>query len=83
MGQLLTERVVLSAAGGVLGLAAAEAVLRGLPAVVPGEVARLDAVGLSGTGLAFTLALSVVVGLAFVRGTGAPVVADRPGPRAE
>ena len=63
--QLLTESVVLSAAGGVLGLAAAAVVLGGLPAVVPGDIARLDELGINGTGLAFALALSVVVGLAF------------------
>ena len=63
--QLLTESVVLSGAGGVLGLAMAAVVLGGLPALVPGDVARLDDVGMSGTGLAFALVLSVVVGLAF------------------
>ena len=63
--QLLTESVVLSGAGGVLGLAAAAVVLGGLPALVPGDVARLDDVGMSGTGLAFAFVLSVVVGLAF------------------
>ena len=63
--QFLTESVVLSGAGGVLGLAVAAVVLGGLPALVPGDVARLDDVGMSGTGLAFALVLSVVVGLAF------------------
>ncbi len=63
--QLLTESVVLSGAGGVLGLAAAAVVLGGLPAVVPGNVARLDGVGIDGAGLAFALALSVAVGLGF------------------
>ena len=63
--QLLTESVVLSGAGGVLGLAAAAVVLGGLPALVPGDVARLDDLGIGGTGLAFALVLSVVVGLAF------------------
>ena len=63
--QLLTECVVLSAAGGLLGAAVAAAALGGLPAVVPGDVARLDDVGINGPGLAFALALSVVVGLVF------------------
>ena len=63
--QLLTESVVLSGTGGVLGLAVAAVVLGGLPALVPGDVARLDDVGMSGTGLAFALVLSVVVALAF------------------
>ena len=63
--QLLTESVVLSAAGGVLGLAAAAVVLGVLPAAVPADVARLDGVGINGAGLGFALALSVVVGLVF------------------
>ena len=63
--QLLTESAVLSAGGGLIGLAAAAVVLRGLPAVVPGDVARLDDVGINGAGLAFVFALSVIVGLAF------------------
>ena len=63
--QLLTESVVLSAAGGVIGLVAATVVLDVLPAAVPGDVARLDNVGIDGAGLAFALALSVVVGLVF------------------
>ena len=63
--QLLTESVVLSLAGGALGLAAAVVVLRVVPALVPGDIARLDEVGVDGVVLAFTLGLSVVVGLAF------------------
>ena len=63
--QLLTESVVLSLAGGALGLAAAVAVLRVVPALVPGDIARLDEVGVDGVVLAFTLGVSVVVGLAF------------------
>ena len=63
--QLLTESVVLGLIGGALGLAAAAVVLRVVPALVPGNVARLDEVGIDGAVLAFTLGLSVVVGLAF------------------
>ena len=63
--QLLTESVVLSLGGGALGLAAAALVLRVVPALVPGNVARLDEVGTDGVVLAFTLGLSVLVGLAF------------------
>ena len=63
--QLLTESVVLSAAGGLLGLTAAAVVLGVVPGMVPGDVARLDDVAINGAGLAFALALSVVVGLAF------------------
>ena len=63
--QLLTENVVLSVIGGAMGLAAAAVVLRVVPALVPGDVARLDEVGMDGVVLAFTLGLSLVVGLAF------------------
>ena len=63
--QLLTESVALSLCGGVLGLAAAGLVLRGVPALVPGDIARLDEVSLNGVVLAFAAGLSVVVGLLF------------------
>ena len=63
--QLLTESLVLSLCGGVLGLVAAAVVLRGVPALVPGDVARLDEVAINGVVLAFALGLSVAVGLAF------------------
>ena len=63
--QLLTESVVLSLSGGALGLGAAAVVLRAVPALIPGDIARLDEVGVDGVVLTFTLGLSVVVGLAF------------------
>ena len=63
--QLLTESVVLGVGGGLVGLAAATGVLRAVPALVPGYVARLHEVGVDGVVLAFTLGLSVLVGLAF------------------
>ena len=61
--QLLTESVLLGLGGGALGLATAAAVLRAVPALVPVTVTRLDEVGLDGVVLAFTLGLSVAVGL--------------------
>ena len=63
--QLLTESVVLSLGGGAIGLAAAAVVLRTVPALVPGDIARLDEAGIDGMVLAFTLGLSVLVGLIF------------------
>ena len=63
--QLLTESVVLSLLGGALGLAAAAGVVRAVPALVPGNIARLDQVAVDGVALAFNLGLSVVVGLLF------------------
>ena len=61
--QLLTESMALSLGGGVLGLAAAAFVLRAAPALVPIEVARLDAVGVDAVVLVFTVGLSIAVGL--------------------
>ena len=65
MRQLLTESVVLSLSGGMIGLAAAVVVLRAVPALVPGDIARLDEVEVDGVVLAFTLGLSVAVGVVF------------------
>ena len=61
--QLLTESTVLSLSGGVLGLAAAAVVLRAAPALVPGDVARLDEVRIDRVVFAFTVGLSLLVGL--------------------
>ena len=63
--QLLTESMVLSLSGGMLGLAAAAMVLRAAPALVPVEVARLDEVGIDAVVLGFTVGLSIIVGLLF------------------
>ncbi len=61
--QLLTESVVLGAGGGALGLAAAAAVLRAVPALAPAELPRLDEVGVDAAVLGFTALLAVAVGL--------------------
>ena len=63
--QLLTESMLLSLGGGVLGLVAAAVVLRAVPALVPGNIVRLDEVDVDGVVLAFTLGLSALVGLLF------------------
>ncbi len=63
--QVLTESMLLSLGGGVLGLAVAAVLLRVVPALVPGNVVRLDEVGLHGVVLAFTFGLSMFVGLVF------------------
>ena len=63
--QLLTESVLLGVAGGALGLAAAALILRGVPALAPGDVPRLEEVGVDGMVLAFSAGLSVVAGLVF------------------
>ena len=66
--QLLTESTVLSLSGGVLGLAAAAVVVRAVPALVPGDVVRLDEVRIDAVVFAVTVALSLLVGL--LCGTG-------------
>jgi predicted permease len=67
--QLLTESVVLSAMGGVLGLAIGVAGIRALLAVNPGNIPRIGVDG-SGVGvdwrvLAFTAIVSLATGLVF------------------
>ena len=63
--QLLTESVVLSLAGGALGLAVTAAIMRSAPAMVPRRVPGLDQVGVDGNVLAFATALSIGAGLLF------------------
>ncbi|MBI3679112.1 MAG: ABC transporter permease [Acidobacteria bacterium] len=67
--QLLTESVVLSLIGGVLGLALGAAGVRALLALSPGNIPRIgpdgSAVMLDWTGLAFTLSLSAATGILF------------------
>jgi predicted permease len=67
--QLLTESVLLSLIGGLLGLGLGELAVRLLLTVSSGEIPRLgvngSAVGLDWRVLAFTLSLSVLTGLAF------------------
>lgn len=63
--QLLTECVVLAGAGGALGLFLAWAGVRALVAMNPGNVPRINELGVDGTVVLFTLGLSVVTGIAF------------------
>src|SRR6266850_3886597 len=67
--QLLTESVLLSLAGGVLGLGLGYAGVRALLAINPGEVPRIgergSAVALDWRVLLFTLAVSVLTGILF------------------
>ena len=67
--QLLTESVLLSLIGGVLGLALGAAGVRALLAVNPGNIPRIGADGsgvtLDWTVLAFTLLISVLTGVIF------------------
>ena len=60
---LLTESIVLSVAGGAVGVAVAASIVRALPALMPGYVPRLDEVEVDGTVVAFATGLTVVLGL--------------------
>jgi putative ABC transport system permease protein len=63
--QLLTESVLLSLLGGLVGVALAYAGLEALVASLPGNVPRADEVGIDVSVLVFTAAVAVVTGLAF------------------
>jgi predicted permease len=63
--QLLTESLLLSAAGGVLGTMLAAAGIRWIQRLQPQNVPRLGDISIDGTVLAFTLVVSVAAGLLF------------------
>jgi predicted permease len=63
LGQLLTESVLLSLLGGVLGIFLAGAGLRVLGAFVPSDLASVRETGLNGWVLLFTLAVSFFAGI--------------------
>jgi putative ABC transport system permease protein len=67
--QLLTESVMLSLAGGGLGLVAGYAAIRAILRVLPGSIPRIGPaganVGLDWRVLGFTLGLSVLTGILF------------------
>ena len=61
--QLLTESLLLSVAGGVVGLVLAVAGLRALMAFVPAELGLVRESGVNGKVLAFTAAVCVTAGI--------------------
>ena len=63
--ELLLESIVLALAGGAVGLALAFGALRLLLALAPGNLPRIEDIGLDVTALAFTLVVSVLSGLVF------------------
>jgi putative ABC transport system permease protein len=63
--QLLTENLVLSLAGGALGLLLAAWGVALISSFVPADIPRFKEVGLDPTVLAFTLAASVLTGVVF------------------
>lgn len=65
MRQLLTESVVLAAAGGVAGVVILLAAKDALLGLVPDSVPRLTAIGVSWTALCFAFAIALVAGVLF------------------
>jgi putative ABC transport system permease protein len=63
--QLLTESVILSLAGGVLGLVLAWAGVRALVALKGANLPRADEIGIDGLVMLFTLVISLVTGVLF------------------
>jgi putative ABC transport system permease protein len=63
LAQLLTESILLSLFGGALGISLAAAGLHILGAFVPADLASVKETGLNGWVLAFTLAVSFLVGI--------------------
>ncbi|QQS45487.1 MAG: ABC transporter permease [Acidobacteriota bacterium] len=62
---ILTESVILSLVGGVVGLILAQWGIEALLALKPQELPRMDAIGLDMRVLGFTLLLSILTGLVF------------------
>jgi putative ABC transport system permease protein len=64
-GQLLTESVLLSLAGGVAGLLLASWCMHLLRAMIPPNIPRVAHIEIDGTVLAYTLAISTLAGFLF------------------
>ncbi len=63
MRQMLTESLLLSSAGGALGLLAAQVGVGALGALSPAGLPRAAAIGVGGTAFAFAAAVTTLVGL--------------------
>ena len=63
--QLITESVLLSFAGGLLGLAVAKLTLIAVLAAFPGGLPRVENIGLNTSVLLFAFGLSIAVGILF------------------
>ncbi len=63
--QMITESVLLSLAGGVAGLAAADFGLRATLAALPGGLPRIENIGVNATVLFFALGVSTAIGILF------------------
>ena len=63
--QLITESVLLSLTGGVLGLAVAQFGLSAVLATAPGSLPRTENIGVNSSVLLFALGVSIAVGMLF------------------
>src|SRR5947209_4169767 len=63
--QLLTESVLLSLLGGAAGLAIAAWSIHIVHTIKPGNIPRMDDIGISGTVLLFTFGISLITGILF------------------
>jgi predicted permease len=63
--QLLTETALLGLMGGAAGLIVAALALKAIRVINPGNIPRLEAIGLDGRVLAFTFAVSILTGILF------------------
>jgi predicted permease len=63
--QLLTESALLATLGGAAGLIVAEAAILVVRRLNPGNIPRLEAIGIDGAVLAFTFAVSLATGILF------------------
>lgn len=63
--QLLTESLILSLLGGAAGLAIASACLQAIRAMHPGNIPRLDELGMDYRVFGFAFAISILTGIAF------------------
>ena len=63
--QLLTESVLLAGAAGAAGMAVAFAPLRGMLAIHPPSIPRIDQIGVDGSVLIYSLLVSVAVSILF------------------
>jgi putative ABC transport system permease protein len=62
---ILTESLVLSLAGGALGVAFAAVSLRVVPTLAPAGIPRIDEIGLDGTVLLVALGVAIITSLLF------------------
>lgn len=63
--ELIVESVLLGVAGGGAGLALATLMTRALPAVLPADFPRLDAIAIEAPAMLFAVALALVTSVAF------------------